>query len=419
MNILPFLLLISPLAAVPKIYLDQIWLALLFDLVFVILLVKVFTRRRREPVSFKVLLVVGALNAVAFLEVLNPGLVLPYNALHGYRSTGLYMLAMYIPVLANVSDENIKKMIRFLTIMAVFSTVCAIRQYVFPLPVEMNYADTAGGAAKFMGDEVQGEAGTFRPFGTFVTSVHLALYLSVALIGSYFGRLAGAFHRVAPVLIVGGILITMSRTAYLAILGMMAFMFVAGLFSRTVNLSKVALYVGGAVVVGVVLISSTDLLSARISTLGDAKGVSSFQSRFIFWAIAISNILDAPFGYGTGSASWAFKDSLDLGCDSGYLKAFIEFGWYGGALFCGFVFYMFFVSLSTQYKIFCISKKNGMTYSRVWLLASTGLFQANFIQMFTNQTLEAYPNNFLFWLACGFLLVRGRYLNREGVVVGK
>jgi hypothetical protein len=417
MNLLPLLILMSPLAAVPKIYLDQIWLALLFDLVFVIILVKIFTRRRFETVPFHVHVFVGVLNGIAMLEVLNPGLLIPYNALHGYRSTGLYMLAMYVPILATVREDQFKLMIRYVTVMAVFSSFSALRQYVLPLPVEVNYADTAGGAAKFMGDEMQGDEGSFRPFATFVTSVHLALYLSVAMVASYFGRLPGLFNRVAPALIVGGVLITMSRTAYLAVIGMLVVMFIAGLFARSVSIGKTLAYVGMALVIGGVVVSSSDLLLARVSTLGDAKGVSSFQSRFLFWGAALIHILDEPFGYGTGAASWAFKDSLDLGCDSGYLKAFIEFGWYGGAAFCVFLLYMCFVSFVTQKRILGLSKKAPMTYAGAWLLASAGLFQANMIQMFTNQTLEAYPNNFLFWLSCGFLLVRERYL--EGMVRGK
>lgn len=414
MELLPFLILTSPFTALPKIFLGQIWLALLFDLLFLILVGKVFLRKKYEPVPFGVAAAVGALNAIAIFEILNPGLQGLYNALHGYRSTGLYMLAMYIPLLVTIKDQELRKIIRFLIIVAVFSSLNAMRQYVAPLGVEIDYADTAGGAAKFMGDEFQGDSGSFRPFSTFVTSVHLALYLGVALIASYFGRGKGFFSKLAPLVIVGGIVITLSRTAYLAILGMVGVMYCVGVFAGAVKIGRTIVVVVVFLLVGLVATVSSDLILARIMTLTNVEDVSSFQSRFELWADAVSNIESSPMGFGTGAASWAFKDSLGLGCDSGYLKAFVEFGWFGGAFFILFLMYVFYVSVRTQYKIFRVAKAGrNMPVGNVWLLASAGLVQTNFIQMFTNQTLEAYPNNFLFWLSCGFLLMWKRYFLNE------
>lgn len=411
MSFLPLLILIAPLAAVPKIYLGQIWLALFFDLLFLVLIVRLFARGAWGRIPISVGLVVGGLNLIALLEIFNPELQEMYNALHGYRSTGLYMLAMYIPLVTTIKERELNKVVKYVIVVAVLSSIYAVRQYVYPLGVEVDYADTAGGAAKFLGDDYQGGAGSFRPFATFVTSVHLALFLSIALVAAYFqNRHRTAFFRAAPLIIAGGIIITLSRTSYLAVLGMVGLMYCAGLFAGSVNVSRTVAYLLAAVLGLGVVVSSSDLIMARMGTLANVEDVSSFQSRFDLWIDALVNIVNAPLGYGTGSASWAFKDTLSLGCDSGYLKAFIEFGWVGGAFFSIFMVAILLVSLKVEYVVFRQWRKmRVMPVECVWLLASAALVQTNLIQMTTNQTLEAYPNNFLFWLSCGFLLAYKKY----------
>lgn len=410
MDPFPLLLLFSPLAAVPKIYLGQIWLGLIFDIFFIVFLVWVFSGGRRPSVGSGFIGVAVLLNLIALISVLNPGLESVYNALHGYRSTGLYTLGLFVPLARRVDEVTLRKMLRFAIYIGVFSSINAVRQYIYPLGVEIDYADTAGGAAKFLGDEFQGETGAFRPFSTFVTSVHLALFLSFSLVAAFFNSDSRVFWRVAPLVLAVGIVITFSRTAYVAIGVMVAILIVAASMVAALNPLKATFYGVLAAAVGGVIAASSELVMARVVTLGSFEDVSSFQSRFEMWNDAFSNIERAPLGYGTGAASWAFKDSLGLGCDSGYLKILLEYGWFGGAVFLLFFFWIAFRAFRVEMMILRAFKDNNkLSAGATWVLASSALIHVNLVQMITNQTLEAYPNNFLFWISCGFVLAGKHY----------
>lgn len=413
LGLLPLIILFSSLAAVPKIYLGQIWLALLFDALFLVLMAKLVIGRTRSSAPRYLFFVVGLLNFIAILQVFNPGLQEAYNALHGYRSTGLYILAMYIPLLSTVSERTIRNSVKAVILVSLLSAINALRQYFLPLGSEIDYANTAGGAAKFLGDEFQGSADSFRPFSTFVTSVHLALYLSIGLIASYFSRTNKSYRKIIPLVIVLGILITLSRTSYIAIGAMLVVMFFAAISSGAVKFGRFALYGILVVFLGSALAFTNELIMARLVTLANVEDVSSFQSRFELWKDAADVISANPWGLGTGSASWAFKETLDLGSDSGYLKLLTEFGWLGGGIYFMFLIFIGFSSFIAQRQVFrYLTKKKRLPDYGVWLLASAALVFTNLVQMLTNQTLEAYPNNFLFWLACGFILNKNVYLKR-------
>lgn len=411
MDPFPFLLLFAPLAAVPKIYLGQIWLGLIFDIIFVLFFVWALSGGRRPPVKSVYMGIAVLLNLIALASVLNPSLDSVYNALHGYRSTGLYTLGLFLPLVRRVDDVTLRKMVRFSIYAGVFSSLNAVRQYIYPLGVEIDYADTAGGAAKFLGDEFQGDAGAFRPFSTFVTSVHLALFLSFSLVAAFFNSDNRLFWRLAPLVLALGIVITFSRTAYVAIGVMVVVLIVAASMVAALNPFKAIFYGVFAAVFGGAIAASSDLVMARIVTLGSFEDVSSFQSRFEMWSDAISNIERAPMGYGTGAASWAFKDSLGLGCDSGYLKVLLEYGWLGGSVFLLFFLWIAFRAFRMEMTILRAYRESGkLSSGATWVLACSTLIHVNLVQMITNQTLEAYPNNFLFWVSCGFVLAGYHYV---------
>ena len=323
------------------------------------------------------------------------------NSVLAFRSTGLYMAAFFLPILFNINNSVAKKIALYSIFVGVASSLWAIRQYFYPFLVEIIHSENSGGAAKFYGDEFQGGDDSFRPFGFFVTSVHLALYLNFAAVCCFFYKFEKSYKKyLCTIIIVFGIVFSMSRTSYIAcILASVSLFFLRSISGGFfVNLLKSGFFVSVAILFGYIF--ADDLLRARIDSMVSGTEISSFQSRFLFWDAAWVAIEKNYFGYGTGAGSWGMKDVMGLGSDSGYLKIIIEFGLFFGMLLLALIFV---VLLFGAKKIIAVDRFSGGDGLPL-LFACFSTVVANLVQMVTNQSLEAYPNNFIFWFSICYLL---------------
>jgi len=399
-QLLSIFVLSSSLVSIGKIYFNFVWAALLGDLLFLLLFfvsIQMISAKRAASILIPLLLA-----AIAVLQAFNPKLGDLNTALQGFRQTGLCIFAVLVPSALAARENNYRSYLVLIIFISLISSANAVRQHLLPFPQEISYAMSSGGAAKLLGDDFQGAPNTFRPFSTFVTSVHLALFLTLGL----FAALAAPVGRWRFFLsgaIIIGIFSTLSRSAYVSALAGAIVWLGALTAANPRDILKYALGIIVFTLTFLAAISVSPLFSARVGTLISGSEVSSLQSRTELWAERAAQIAETPMGFGTGSSSWAFRDSLNLGSDSNYLKFFLELGWIGGLIFCLFCIWMAFRAVRLLYMSASPHRVMG-GWSRALLVASSAFILSNLVQMITNQTLEANPNNFLFWLSCGFII---------------
>lgn len=324
-----------------------------------------------------------------------------YMSLSSFRLTGLYCFMFIVPVFVRFDDGSLFTIYRVVLLLGMVAGANAIRQWIYPFGAEIEFANAAGGAAKFYGDYFQGGINDFRVFSFFITSVHLVMFLALVLFLALAAHLtsyrSGYFEKVAILLSSIGILLTFSRTGWLSILaGLMVIMpLVLSQAHRIRNITIILL-------VSVMLffyVMTNELLLSRILSLADLDGVSSFNSRIYLWADRLDKIFSNPFGYGVGAAGWNAHDEMALGADSNYLKFYLELGWFGGSVFIMLLLCILARFLRVYPAVFL---RTGMpSIGRVFVIAIFCYFVSVLIGMVTNQLLEAFPVNFMFWLFLG------------------
>lgn len=399
-NIVVFLLFLIPLDGILRLVTGSPYASLAIDALFLIMIVCGISK---GVVSRQVFLLVVIVLCAVFIIL---GFVFgdfksAYIRLTSFRLTGLYFFAVLIPLLNKFSAQELQRIYRALLVVGLFTSLNAIRQWVLPLPVEIAFANSAGGAAKFMGDEFQGGVNSFRVFSFFITSVHLVTFLSLVLflsLSSYFSGYRKTWLELSSIAMsVIAILATFSRTGWLSLAIGLVFMLPLVLSRKNFLRSLAVIVVFSLVVFSVVV--NNQLASSRVSTLSNLNDVSSFNSRLNLWDERYEQILDNPLGYGTGAAGWNANAEMQLGADSNYLKFFLEFGWVGGATFILLLVVVLF-KLFGAYRV-GVFESRGASIQAVMSVAIMSFFVACLVSMITNQILEAYPVNFMFWFFTG------------------
>lgn len=403
------LIALLPFSTIPKILLSFDFFPIFFDVCLLFLLCFGLVRGKLSGPKSTVILIFIYLvfNVVTILWSQIPVL---YSNVTAIRLTLFPVLMFFLPYCISLCEDNLEYFSRLLLLCSVFVFLNAVRQYVFPLDVEVSFANDAGGAAKFYGDSFQGALDSFRIFSTFITSVHLVTYTSFVFylfFSFYILRVkTGTLLKVSMVLALISLILTFSRAGWLSFLfGFLICFFFSAHSVSVFNKIKIILMALFSFTLLILFIENNELLSSRVYTLGSLENVSSFQSRLLVWEERINLIYQNPYGLGVGAASWSVHHLMHAGADSNYLKFFIELGFAGGVLSLFVLIYSYFYILIG---VISFKRKNSINYA--FVVSIFAFFNSTLIQMIANQVLEAYPINMYFWflIGVGVILVQGR-----------
>lgn len=413
-----FIILLLPIVSISKIFIGSDIFSLTFDLVFLVFcFIMLFTGKVKKCPS--AIFWFFCLTAIFFFSsLIKNDIPSLYEKISAFRLSALFTYAFFIPFFFDDDeiDYAMPIFIKLIMFVGLVVSINGIRQWAFPLSAEIDFANAAGGAAKFYGDEFQGSQNSFRIFSSLITSVHLVVFLSFVFYVSLSRMLSkvgsNTFNAGVVVFTFICILLTYSRTGYLAFFCGLVFFFPLILkrggfkSALTVMLAVIVL-----VVVGYLFYINNPLFQSRFSALNNVLEVSAFDTRLTIWSERWSDIMTHPLGFGVGSAGWNVQQSMQLGVDSNYLKPIVELGWVGGSLYLLFMAIIFFKSI-TQYFSGLASSSLSISPGRSIMSPVYPAFIFScLIQMITNQILEAYPVNIIFWLVAGWTWVERMRLN--------
>jgi O-antigen ligase len=360
--------------------------------------------------------------ALAFVQVWNPNVPSIPTGLEGFRKTAFTMVGF---LAVRFADGSAARFYRICGIGAIVAILWGIRQFFFPLGVEVDIVRTAG--ASFIsfhsGPVLRAFAPTSGPFHFGI------LCASVSVIGLALLPYGRAWFAVSLAAAAGlGLSLTRANMVAAAVsLLVVAVMRPAGLrFSAGLAALGIILVVGTASLTAVGLFgtppqsavrqalatpspsvplatatATPPLLEELVEGLSDPMEDRSLQFRFQFWASHLKAILHSPIvGYGTSSAGDGFgeryegTDSVHFDPHSLYLKPALELGVVGALLFVAILGCGLMRALQLRPGHSVVSTISvGLTV----LVAISGL---------TGPMLDAYPFNLLYWAALGWV-VRG------------
>lgn len=409
-----FILVAMPFAALTKIYISFDYTPLLFEFILVLFLLIGFLNYLSIslPAVFFSMLLYFCFNLITWVYSDIPRFI---DQAMAFRLTGLAVIGVFIPFVIKFNEENLTYFYKLLCFVGCIIFINAVRQAVYPLSPEIRYADSAGGALKFLGDEFQGGQGSFRAFSVFLTSVHLVIYCSLLLylsIAIYFMSVNRAkLIKCTILLSCIAAVVTYSRTGWLSlVVGLLPLIY---MMIMTGNISSrfrnIMLFIFVSLLI-VLLGSQSELVVSRFSTLNDVSEVSSFNSRMLLWEDRIEDFYNNPYGLGVGAAGWNMEDVMHSGADSNYIKFFLELGWIGGAF--SILLLVCCLYYSTKVFLFILSEKCYNTLTAFYV-SFYCFYVASLVQMITNQMLEANPLNFYFWFVFGALFVLGKLIYKR------
>jgi hypothetical protein len=409
-----FILVMMPFSALTKIYISFDYTPLLFEFILILLLTIGLIKYLEVCSTF-----IFSLMVCYFLFCV---LTWTYSDIPrfidqamAFRLTGLAIIGFFLPFVIRFNEQNLDFFYKLMFVVGCIIFVNALRQSVYPFASEVRYADLAGGALKFLGDEFQGGQGAFRAFSVFLTSVHLVIYccLLLYLATSIYFMSVNRSNLVKMTIVLSAMaaVATYSRTGWLSLvagfLPLLYMMIMTGDISSRLRNILVFMFLAFLIIaVG----SQSELVVSRFSTLNDVTEVSSFNSRMLLWEDRIEDFYNNPNGLGIGAAGWNMEDVMHSGADSNYIKFFLELGWFGG-LFSILILSMCLV-YSTKVFMHIMNNKIFNVYTSFYT-AFYCFYLASLVQMVTNQMLEANPLNFYFWFVFGSLFVMGSLVYRR------
>lgn len=398
-GLIHFLFLALPFTGMIKVLTGISYFSLVFDLALFGTILICFAQRPRLVIRFEAL-VMAALIIISVLQIFNPYDPDLMFKIKGYRSSGLYMLAFFIPWMQQRPDRHLERFIYLNLIIGCIVMLYAIRQLLIPLPIEKAYAQMAGTGSTFMGDTYERDANVFRIFGSFSASTHLAAYciwiFSVAG-ASYLTKLfRPALPAAAMALSIVGLAITYSRTTLVA-LPIAAMVLAFGYGRLRSGLKGIAVTIALGVVGAIFLAAAAavvPMLKDRLMTIVSFDNVSSMMSRLLIWQERLQDISKSPWGYGTGLAGFHDIENQKLVADNQFLKVLIEWGWLAGGAFIVMLISIAFRQVRT------ISPQRPRAVVALQM-ASSSFVAAMLLVMMTGQILEAFPIGVIFWYLCG------------------
>ena len=401
--LLVFLLALMPFATLPKIITGFDLFPLILDSLLLFLVIVFFIDGKDSKLNshFIYFLFLFLISLLYFFYSRIDGL---YNQFTAFRLTAFYMIIFFLPFYMKLNESALERIYNCLVIISVVIALNGIRQWIYPFSFEVDFANSAGGAAKFYGDYYAVDDNAFRIFSTFSTSVHLVIFLTLAnflsiskaIVSKKITRIEALNLMTSSICII----LTFSRSGWVAF-----FIGLLSLFFFTINRRNFFHIVFLVfVILSLVLIfyNSSYLFEQRLNTLFDIGNVNSLSTREMLWDRRITDLVNNPLGYGTGAASWNIHWQMKLGADSNYLKFLLEYGVVFGSFFILFLIistFTIFTKVRVLLKREVYSEKP--EFRLIFLFAILAFLLSIFVQMYTNQVLEAYPSNAFYWLFLG------------------
>ena len=377
-------------------------------------------RRRDFPRITLLTVLIAGYMLLAAVEILNPNVPSLRAGLEGYRKTAFTMLAFFVVTYSG--DVDAGRFFRLVAIGSVPAFLWATRQFIAPLPAELNIVASSGisPVTFHSGQLLRAFSPTAGPFhlgilGGAIMIVGIVLAVSrgrawllvAACAGLALGlsltraNIVGAIAGCAVIAITATPFRARLRTAaYAAVpLGVaaIAVLFAVGILS----LSPPSTATNGAP--GSSPGPSTTTLGGLVSGVENPLQDKNLQFRFAYWESYAASIVQRPLiGYGTSSAADGFDHfyqgtgSLNFEPHSVYFKAALELGLGGLLLFLA-------ILGSVAWSIFRAWSFDPQT-SRTVL----GILTLVAVAGITGPMLDAYPVNLLFWASCGWIAVKAR-----------
>lgn len=300
---------------------------------------------------------------------------------------GYFLGRLYEP---NIKEEYINSLFKFILLLGVISIIWGIRQFIYPFSQEINYSFLAGTGGRFYGDLYERPENTFRIFSVFISSVHFAQFLLFLQIILFYLKEIQKINRkmfiFINVIIFIAITLSFSRTYYITYIVLIIFYYI-----KTYKSYTALIYIMIFIILFNIMLQ-IPIVKYRYGTLINPMEVSSFKTRLKLWEYRIEDIKkEFIFGYGTGVAGFHMRYPFEeyLVCDNLYLKILIELGIVGF-----FIFLLMYICITKYFSNYNNNPINMILIYHFILL----------VPMFTNQLLEAFPTNFLFFFLMGLVI---------------
>lgn len=349
---------------------------------------------------------------LALVQMLNPNVPSLQAGLEGFRKFAFASVAFYIGRHV-INHRDWLTLTQASVVIAPLISIYAIKQFLYLSPVDLRMIElaTASRVTYMMG-------GVVRPFATLAGPFHLGLYLAttaVSLFGlqAYVCRTPGKRLWLYAALALGFVALVLTRTkgnwVGLAV-GLTALV-----LCHPARLSTRVRQIGLAVgLLGIpVLVLLVKALATRTTALDDALyavahplSAPTFVYRVDLWRDKVLPALAANplVGYGTSSAGeglahlYQGTGSAFFWSHSLYLKVFLELGLVGLVL----VAILVLASLARAYR-FLHARRRSRSLDVAVVRTCLAIVLVFLAAGLVIPVLDAYPANYLFWLALGML----------------
>lgn len=286
---------------------------------------------------------------IHFLQVFNPALNSVWVGMNGFRLWGFFMVIYYLPVRFFKSSAPIVGMLSIALVTGIMTALYGIKQGVMGFTDFEKIIVSSGSIGTiWISDKV------YRVFSTFPYSTHFAYFMVIAIIASICLVMMRVrtelkvLSLVALPLLVTGLSMSVTRSAWFALAGGLVFMFgtltARGTSARRGRVMILALLVVGMLVMN--RVSPEPSGSWKSSTYGDALENqlgsikaplkdSSMQARTLQARISMPYIATHPLGAGVNSqlADRFGTERESSIVENHYFMIAVDLGWLGIASF--------------------------------------------------------------------------------------
>ncbi|MBA7492679.1 hypothetical protein ES702_03229 [subsurface metagenome] len=392
---------LAPLTGLIKVFLNFKEAPLILDFFLVTTVVYVIFQKFLNPQSLSIKIpfigfLIAIFFSIALVQIFNPFIPNIQTGVYGFRSSGaFYLISFFAALLTIDSRDDISRVVRTFIITGPIVAVYGIYQFFNPSQAEINYIR--------QGSEWSGWTVFMKPISTMIGPTHFGMFmvLSALTILTFLLtkrselKLNKTFLKIAFILILMALLISLSRASYLAlIIGAFFILIVVKRKNLKKSIIFLSVFMTIAIIVLLNIIPRSQIIISRISTLTDISD-SALNTRFKIWPDRINTIAKNPWGLGigvTGGAEpipfkWCDNQFISIGVETGYIGLFI-FLW------------IILLILKKEKNLLKSLKCPFLRTTVCWITVFTVAFLSN---MITNQTLLIYPIPMYFWFMIGIL----------------
>jgi len=360
----------------------------------------VLSRLRLSTLSMLVLLFI----ALASAQILNPNMPGLLSGLEGLRPY-FQAFGFFAGIWLIKSTKQIKQVVITLFCSSLLVAVYGIKQFFYPTSIDLNIINmTTASPISYTA------LGQMRAFSTLPGPFHLGIYMvmMILLVVLLLHRKEKRFFLIsAAALYILTLLVTITRTNWIGLIGALAFYMYLLALERKVRLTFRVVLPICILITGATLLSRShpyfSVVSDYIASIGSITETSHFKGRIEGWRDSeLPAILSNPlFGYGTGSALDSFSHRsvyfTKFTSHSLYLKYALELGVTGLALYL----MILYTCMKQGIKTYLRLKDTYLKSIAGWILAFIVTVS---ICGLSGPMLDAYPTNMFFWFMLGLLV---------------